>query len=87
MAKLKFNEIKRDIKNGYEYMEYEQTYYGYSITIILDLRENKVFYFTEGRVGHIEIRIPDFLELKYNQIVALYNNFLYYSPAYEEELV
>jgi hypothetical protein len=86
MGKLKFNEIKRDIANGYEYMEYEQTYYGYSVTAILDLKENKVCYFTEGRVGCMEIRVPDFIELRYDQVVSLYHQFLYYSPFYKEEL-
>lgn len=86
MAKLKFNEIKQDIKNGYEYMEYEQKYYGDSVTAILDLKADKVYYFTEGRVGHMEFTFADFMKLTYDQLKKLYNQFLYYSPFYEEEL-
>lgn len=85
MGKLKLREIQADIRNGYDYLEYEQTHRGENVLIILDRRENKVIYTVENRVGHLEFLLEEFQTLMYHQLLKKYNKFIYYSPIEEWE--
>lgn len=82
--KLKFNEIKADIRNGYEYMEYEQKYRGEEVTTILNTRENTVTTFTWGYYGQLEFTTEEFLKLDYKEYRRKYNEFMFYAPTVEE---
>lgn len=39
---LSFNEVKREIKQGYNYMEHESNWYGGRVNVILDGHNEKV---------------------------------------------
>ena len=82
--KLKFNEIKSDIRNGYEYREYEQKYRGEDVTTIYDSHEDKVIVFTWGYYGQLEFTTEEFLKLDYKEYKKRYNEFMFYAPSVEE---
>lgn len=82
--KLKFNEIKADIRNGYGYMEYEQKYRGEEVTTILNTRENTVTTFTWGYYGRLEFTTEEFLKLDYKEYRRKYNEFMFYASTVEE---
>lgn len=80
MGKLKLREIQADILNGHDYFEYEQTYRGENVTIIMSRREDRVLYAAENRAGALEFTLEEFVKLTYNQLLKRYNEFIFYTP-------
>ena len=84
---LPFNEIKNDMKNGYEYMEYEGTWKGYNYTIVLTEFDTIIFYFNDMEYEAIfRLKKETFMELNYKEYIKTINSGLYYNllPVEEE---
>ena len=91
MSKIPFLEVKRDIRNGYNYFEYETKWYGGDVTVVLDGYGGLVvFDFTrwneskgdrlDGTECHRFFRLPiaEFVASTYKEIVERANYCLFY---------
>lgn len=81
---LAFLEIKKDIANGYTYMEYEGSWYGMEYCIILDVHSNDlIFSFTNDKFENatFAMEIHHFLSIMwYKDYIKEVLEFLYYAP-------
>ena len=85
---LKFKEIKKDIKNGYHYMEYSGVWYDMQYTITLD-NDTIVFIFEWDYIPNkwihehdsiFSMKISDFIAIKsYKEYVKKINECIYYN--------
>ena len=84
---LKFNEIKRDYNQGYKYFEYEGTWYGNMVTLILDcthansyVNGSLIFDITTHTTTCTGI-IPmdDFMAMSYKDFVKYITHYMYYN--------
>lgn len=74
--KLPFGEVKRDIKAGYNYREYDALWYGGKITVIYDGPNEEVIYdFTHfdeedpcKEMRYFRLPVDDFMQAKYKEI-------------------
>ena len=88
---IPFGEVKRDIRKGYNYFEYETKWYGGDVTVILDGHGERVIFdltrWNESK-GHeldgtedyriFTLTIPEFVASKYKEIVERANYCLFY---------
>ena len=82
MKMLKFSEIKRDYKNNYGYVEYEQRYKGYDVHIILDMNRCNYLclYFTDYKYEcTMIIEINEFMKMSYKDYIKRVNEWLFYN--------
>nr|DAT50479.1 MAG TPA: hypothetical protein [Caudoviricetes sp.] len=77
---LLFNEVKKDIKEGYDYVDYDsKTYKGYNVHTILD-KEEVLYYITdEGRQVTVHFERNYFLRLKYGTLANIVMTHIYYN--------
>lgn len=76
--KLPFGEIKRDIRMGFSYREYEVDWHGAPVTAILDQPNNEVIYcFTDwanqqndpcADFRYLRLDIDSFLAMKFREL-------------------
>lgn len=74
---LPFGEVKRDIKAGYNYREYEVVWYGNPVTVVWDGHNDEVIYdFTQWDKGdpckdfrYFRLHVNDFLKTTYKEIL------------------
>lgn len=88
---LPYKVIKDDIKNGYDYMEYEGEWYGWEYTFILE-GENVLLVFKADNpnskdggyfLGSYKIKKECFLNIKsYKELTKIANETCYYSSYY-----
>lgn len=79
---LAYKEIKNDIKNGYEYMEYYGKWYGMEYTIILE-KDGLVFHFMDNK-NNLETVFHLYKELfegftSYKEYTNYINQIAYYN--------
>ena len=88
---LAFQEVKKEIKRGYNYMEHESRWYGGIVNIILDGHNGKVIIdltqWAESKGNNLdgteEYRImtfsfDEFVDMKYKELVERCNYCLFY---------
>ena len=89
--RIPFGEVKRDIRNGYNYFEYETKWYGGDVTVVLDGHgERIIFDFTrwneskgpelDGTEDYrvFDLPIPEFVASTYKEIAERANYCLFY---------
>lgn len=80
---LPFKVVKDDIKNGFEYFEYDGKYAGYNYLIVLEKRfENLVFNF-DNEIGYATFFLPvdEFMQMSYKE----YSIYIAYALTYNFE--
>lgn len=80
---LKFNEIKKDIKNNYNYCTYDCKWYGLDVYMILEddkLIVNIQDFRTEGELHEMTqvLDIEEFIVLSYKDFIKYINQSWYY---------
>lgn len=88
---LAFNEVKKEIKHGYNYMEHESKWHGGSVNVILDAHDEKVIIdltqWNESKGNELDgtesYRIMDFsfnefIAISYKELVQRCNYCLFY---------
>lgn len=77
---LLFNEIKKDIKAGYDYCDYNnQTYKGYNVYTILD-REEVLYYITsETKQVTVHFERDYFLRMRYGELSSSVMQHIYFN--------
>lgn len=91
MSKIPFLEVKRDIRKGYNYFEYETKWYGGDVTVILDGHGERVIVdltrWNESQGQELDgtedcriftLPIPEFVASTYKEIVERANYCLFY---------
>lgn len=77
---LLFNLIKKDIKEGYEYFDYDSMKYrGYNVHTILDKEEVLYYITSETQQVTVHYERNEFLKLSYNQLAHRVTNNIYYN--------
>lgn len=81
MKTLSINEIKKDIKQGYGYMEYECNYYNGQLTVISDPRENNMLvnYARGEYVMTYKLNRDQFITMSRVEFNKLFNENLFYN--------
>lgn len=77
---LLFNQIKQDIKDGYEYFQYgTSTYKGY--TVETSLEEDSVIYFVTDETHQVTVMIDrkDFMQMSYSVVSNIVMKHIYYN--------
>lgn len=77
---LLFNDIKKDIKEGYNYVDYDsQTYKGYNVHTILD-REEVLYYITsETKQVTVHFEREYFLRMRYGELSSSVMQHIYFN--------
>lgn len=77
---LLFNEIKKDIKEGYDYFDYDsKTYKGYNVHTILD-REEVLYYITsETKQVTVHFERDYFLRMRYGELSSSVMQHIYFN--------
>lgn len=77
--KLIFNEIKEDMKDGFEYYQYGKSKYkGYDVDTSLE--EDSVVYFITSETKQVTVMIlrKDFYDMSYNALCSLVMNYIWF---------
>lgn len=77
---LLFNQIKKDMKDGFEYYQYGTSKYkGYDVETSLE--EDSVVYFVTSETQQVTIMIPrkDFYLMPYNKVKSIVLQHIYYN--------
>lgn len=77
---LLFNQIKKDMKDGFEYFQYGTSRYkGYDVETSLE--EDSVVYFVTSETQQATIMIPrkDFYLMSYNKVKSIVLQHIYYN--------
>ena len=85
---LKFLEIKEDIANGHEYMEYVGSWYGFEYAIIMDVKDDSVIYSFVRDEGQAVFHLPldVFLNIMwYKDYIKIIQEYIYYNEIPLEE--
>lgn len=77
---LLFNEIKKDIKEGYDYCDYNsQTYKGYNVHTILDKEEVLYYITSETKQVTVHFERDYFLRMRYGELSNRVMQHIYYN--------
>ena len=81
MKRLSINEIKSDIRNGYNYLEDEMTYCGGNLLIIVSSRESSVLihYERDNYETTYKIDYDQFMAMSRKEFNKLFNANLFYN--------
>ena len=77
---LLFNQIKKDMKDGFEYFQYGTSKYkGYDVETSLE--EDSVVYFVTTETQQATVLIPreDFMHMTYARVVDIVMTHIYYN--------
>ena len=76
---LLFNQIKKDMKDGFEYFQYGTSKYkGYDVETSLE--EDSVVYFITSETKQVTVLIPrkDFYTMSYDALSSLVMNYIWF---------
>ena len=76
---LLFNQIKKDMKDGFEYFQYGTSKYkGYDVETSLE--EDSVVYFITSETKQVTVLIPrkDFYTMSYGALSSLVMNYIWF---------
>ena len=84
---LPFRTVKHDIKQGYEYLEYESYWHSFIATTIIESRFEKVTLHLQDKYGSVFVQIPfdEFLSMSYSEYRDRVNGSIYYNYVAEAE--
>jgi hypothetical protein len=79
--KINLNEIKSDIRNEYDFMEYEQHYYNGELTIIIEKRFQLVtfHYVRDAYSMTFNVTYIDIAKMSYKELTRQFNENLFYN--------
>lgn len=77
---LLFNEVKKDIKAGYDYVDYDsKTYKGYNVHTILDKEEVLYYITSETKQVTVHFERDYFLRMRYGELSSSVMQHIYFN--------